>query len=537
MLDLLLISFIVIVSAIISRITHKLGVPVLLAFVVLGMLVGENGIFKIHFNDYELSEFVCSVALIFIMFYGGFATNWKHAKPVAFKASILASLGILLTTLFTALVCIYVIKMPVLEAFLFGAILSSTDAASVFSVLRSKKLGLKENTASLLEMESGSNDPFAYLLTIMILSIMDGQVSGTELVIVTLKQLLLGSLCGGLIAWLTMKFLQKSKFPIPGFDMAFMIGIALLSYALPTAIGGNGYLSVYIAGIAIGNSHLKETKALVTFFDGFTSLTQMLIFFLLGLLATPSLIPQVFIPSLIIMVLLTFIVRPLAIALCLTPFKCSIPQQLLVSFAGLRGAASIVFAIMAVVHETETPGTLYHMVFCIVLLSISIQGSLLAPVAHWLNMCDKNINDAKSFNDYAEDSNIGFISLDIYKNHPWIGKTLCDVNIPPSMLVIMLLREGKNVLSGGNTIFALGDTVILCAPQSQIEINLNLSELLISEDNQWINKSIASFASSTKHFVVMILRHGKTVIPNGKTLLKVEDLLIIAEQSGIHKKI
>ncbi len=532
MVNLLLVSGIVLLSALISRVTHKLGIPVLLAFVVLGMLVGENGIFHIQFSDYKLSEFICTVALVFIMFYGGFGTNWNQARPVVFKASVLASLGIVLTTLFMGLVCIFVLKMPKYEAFLLGAILSSTDAASVFSLLRSKNLGLKENTASLLEVESGSNDPFAYMLTLIILSMMDNQVSGAELFILTVKQLGLGAFCGVMIAWITVKFLRYYKFPIPGFNMAFIIGIALFSYALPTSIDGNGYLSVYITGIALGNCRLYEKKSLVIFFDGFTSLMQMLIFFLLGFLATPALIPEVFVSAVIIGALLTFFVRPLAIALCLTPFRCSLPQQLLVSFAGLRGASSVVFAIMATVHEAETPGYLFHTVFCIVLLSIIFQGTLLAPVARKLNMCDGNIDDTKNFNDYTE-SQISVISLDIYHGHPWINKALHEIQLPPDMLVTMLLREGKNVLSGGDTVFLCNDTAVLCAPKNLENVSLVLYEEHIDENSAWVGQSIASFADADKQskklFVVMLLRGKKTVIPHGKTLILANDILVIAD--------
>ncbi len=527
--DLLLASGVILLCALISRFTHKLGMPVLLAFVALGMLVGENGIFKIAFDDYALSEFICTVALIFIMFYGGFGTNWNQARPIVAKAAVLSSLGIVLTTCFIGVAGILLFNMPYLESFLLGAILSSTDAASLFSLLRSKNLGLKENTASLLEVESGSNDPFAYMLTIMLLSMMHGHVSGMDLFIMTVKQLSLGALCGGGIAWVTMRFLRHYKFPIAGFDMAFIIGVALFSYALPTSIGGNGFLSVYIAGIILGNFRFKEKKSLVIFFDGFTSLMQMLIFFLLGLLATPALIPQVFLVSVAMGLLLTLVIRPLTIALCLTPFKCSWPQQALVAFAGLRGASSVVFAIMATVHEAKTPGDLFHIVFCIVLLSIVFQGSLLASVAAKLKMCDESINDAKSFSDYTENK-VSFISLEMNKGHPWIGKSLCSISFPPNMLVIMLMRQGENILQGGATVFQESDVAVLCAPKSQEDNNFILNEQYIDKNDICIGQNIAEFAQKDGLFVVMILRGEKTIIPHGKTTIKAHDILVIGEK-------
>lgn len=529
---LLLCTIIILLCVLISRLTHKLGVPVLLAFIALGMLFGENGILGIAFDNYILSEQICTIALIFIMFYGGFGTSWNQAKPIAFKAALLASGGVVLTAGLTGLFCILFLKMPVLDALLLGAILSSTDAASVFSVLRSKKLGLRENTASLLEVESGSNDPFAYMLTIILLSVMSGQADGGQLLLLTVKQLLFGILCGIVISLAVREFIKRYSFPVPGFDMVFFIGIALLSYALPAAIGGNGYLSAYIVGIVLGNSRIRKKKSLVHFFDGFTGLMQMLIFFLLGLLATPSRLPQVLVPALIVALLLTFIVRPLAVAACLTPLRCSLRQQLLVSFAGLRGAASIVFAIMATVHEAQTPGDLFHIVFCTVLLSIAFQGSLLAPVARWLGMCDQSIDDARSFSDYSDQMKLYFIKLVIYEGHPWLDKTLSEANLPPDTLVVMLLRGGENVLQGGSTVFSAGDHVVLSAPAYQEEIGLALEEQYIDQNSPWVGKSIASFSPGKEELVVMILRNEQTILPKGDTLIAPDDTLVISRKSN-----
>lgn len=526
---LLICTIVILLCVLVSRVTHRLGVPVLLAFIALGMLFGENGIFRIAFDNYVLAEQICTVALIFIMFYGGFGTNWNEAKPIAVKAAVLASGGVVLTAGLTGLVCVLFLKMPVLEALLLGSILSSTDAASVFSVLRSKKLGLRENTASLLEVESGSNDPFAYMLTIIVLSVMHGEASGGVLIWMTLKQLLLGVFCGAAIALLIWAFLKRYHFPVPGFDMAFFIGIALLSYALPTALGGNGYLSAYIVGIVLGNCRIRKKKSLVHFFDGFTSLMQMLIFFLLGLLATPSQIPRVFLPAVVIALSLTFLIRPIVIATCLSPLRCSIRQQLLVSFAGLRGAASIVFAIMATVHEAETPGGLFHTVFCVVLLSIAFQGSLLAPVARWLGMCDQSIDDAKTFSDYTDQAKLYFINLEIYEGHPWQGKALHEVSLPPDMLVVMLLRGGENVLQGGDTVFSAHDSVILSAAAYQGEVHLALQEEHIEKNNPWVGKSIATISPRKEELVVMILRGEEMVIPKGDTRIEVDDILVISE--------
>ena len=289
---LLIVSLIIFACVLLSRISGKLGIPILLSFIVLGMLFGSDGIFKIHFDDYSFAENICSVALIFIMFYGGFGTNVRYAKNVAVRAVLLSTVGVLVTFAVTGVFCHFALRMNPVESFLIGALISSTDAASVFSILRSKKLNLKYNTASMLEIESGSNDPCAYMLTATMIAIAKGGASVNGIVILIVRQVFLGLLFGGIIAVVSYFILKKARFSIAGFDMIFVVGIALAGYAIPQAFGGNGYLSVYIVGIVIGNmKDIYNKRNLVNFFDGTTGLMQVLIFFLLGLLSFPSRIP------------------------------------------------------------------------------------------------------------------------------------------------------------------------------------------------------------------------------------------------------
>ena len=285
------------------------------------MVFGSDGIFKIPFADFSMAEQVCTTALIFIMFYGGFGTSWAEARPVAVKALLLSTLGVILTALLTGLFCRCVLGMDLLQGMLIGSVLGSTDAASVFAVLRSKKLSLKYGTSSILELESGSNDPCAYMLTAIILAIMSGQASGGSIVTMAAAQVILGILCGAAVAAAAGWVLGHFHFEAEGFDTIFVFSAAIFAYALPSVMGGNGYLSVYIVGIILGNSSLGNRKALSSFFDAFNGLMQMLIFFLLGLLAFPSRLPAVFLTSLAISAFLTFAARPLAVGILLAPFK------------------------------------------------------------------------------------------------------------------------------------------------------------------------------------------------------------------------
>ena len=281
MSGIILFCAIVILSCIITnKFSNKLGMPALVFFMFLGVLFGSDGLFKLSFDDYNLTSKLCSIGLLFIIFYGGFCTK-KPNNKVTLQAILLSSLGTVLTAIITAVFCYFGLKMPFAESFLIGAIISSTDAASVFSILRSKRLNLKYNTAPLLEMESGSNDPFAYLLTMLGIVLLKGG-SLSSLTPMLFKQIIFGVLFGVVIAVAAIYIFKKTKLLTESSDTIFMVAVALLSYAIPDLLGGNGYLSVYITGIILGNSDIKNKINLIYFFDGVTALSQVLIFFLIG---------------------------------------------------------------------------------------------------------------------------------------------------------------------------------------------------------------------------------------------------------------
>lgn len=523
----LLSALVIIFCVMLNKLSQKFGIPMLLAFIVLGMVFGTDGILKIHFENYHFVEQICSVALIFIMFYGGFGTNWKQARPVAAKSALLSTLGVACTAALTGLFCYFVLHFELLESLLVGAVLSSTDAASVFSILRSKKLGLKNNTDSMLELESGSNDPMSYMLTVIVLSVMEGGISTGEAAAMILAQFLFGIGVGVGVALLAAFILRHFRFSTAGFDMAFVIGVALLSYALAACVGGNGYLSAYLCGIILGNMKFQNKKALVHFFDGVTGLMQMLIFFLLGLLATPSRIPAIILPAIGIMLFLTLVARPVAVFGILSPFRCGVRQQLLVSFAGLRGAASIVFAIMAVVGKPVLMNDLYHIVFCIVLLSIAFQGSLLAPCAKWLKMSDADIDIMKTFNDYLEESDLRFIKVQIRRGHPWANSEVRAITLPPDTLIVQLFRGGERIVPNGRTVLLPDDIAILSAYKFQDDGSICLQEHRILPDSEWVGRTVSDFAPEPGDLVIMLIRGHRTVVPKGNTKIRKGDILVI----------
>ena len=437
----------------------------LLIFIVLGMLFGSDGIVGIYFDNYELASYLCSIGLVFIMFFGGFGTNWKAAKPVAIPSILMSSLGVIITAGLTGLFCHFILKMTLLEGILVGTIVASTDAASVFAVLRAQKLNLKGSLASLLEVESGSNDPIAYMMTIVVLSMMKspGELSFLSTFNVVATQIGLGLIIGFLLAKIAVYILRTSNFEIDGFYTIFVMSIAILSYSVSEALGGNGYLSVYISGIIIGNSKIPHKKSMFHFFDGISWTMQILLFFILGLLSFPSKIPYVAVPSVLISVFMILIARPLATFIILSPFKFTINEKIFISWVGLRGAASVVFAIMAVTYGVNIENDIFHIIFFIALFSVSIQGTLIPKLANLLNLVDTEDSSSvlKTFTDYTGEINTDLLEVNITTDSKWINKSIMDANIPEEILIVMIKRNNSILVPKGSTIIKEGDILVL----------------------------------------------------------------------------
>lgn len=510
-----------------SKISGRFGVPVLLCFLLLGMLFGSDGLLKISFDNYALAKDICGIALVFIMFSGGFGTNWRSARPVAAQAIALSSLGVLLTAGVTALFCHFVLRMTVLESFLTGSVIASTDAASVFAILRAKKLNLKEHTASLLEVESGSNDPMSYMLTMIALSLMSGETNGWSFVRMIGVQLFLGALIGVVVALGAVWVMRRLDLTHNGMNAVFVVAVALLAFALPASVGGNGYLSVYIAGIFLGNRRIPQKVELVRFFDAITALAQIVLFFLLGLLAFPSQIPAILPIAVAIVLFVTFVARPVAVWAVLGPMKSSVRQIMLVSFAGLRGAASIVFAIMATVHEAYVKNDLFHIVFCIALFSVAVQGTLLPFVARKLKMVDDSVDVMKTFNDYREESDVQLLQSVVTSTHPWNNRAIGTLDLPSDTLIVMIKRGTEALVPSGDTVLQDGDAVILSGAAYQDDAAIRLREVRIEEENDWTGKPLREVASD-RHILVILVKKpdGTQVIPNGETCICVGDTVI-----------
>ena len=526
---LLLVAVIILLCVLAEKFSDRFGMPALIFFMFIGMLFGSDGIFKIPFDNYKMAENICSIALLFIMFYGGFNLKWKLARTVAVRSVLLSTLGVAVTALVTTLFVGLILGYPWQDSFLIGAVLGSTDAASVFSILRKKKLNLKDGTASLLELESGSNDPMAYMLTFIGIGIIN--TGSTESILFKIfLQLTLGSIIGIVLAIVTVRLLRKTQLISEGLDTIFIIAMVLICYSLSQLTGGNAYLSVYIMGIVIGNSPIKNKATLIPFFDGVTSLAQILIFFLLGLLTFPHQMPQVIPTAFIITVILTLLARPVAVFALLKPFGCSIRQCLLVSWAGLRGASSSVFAIVAVASGIVMPHNLFHIVFMVSLFSVAVQGTLLPWVAGRLHMIDENADVRKTFNDYQEESAITLMRMYIPKGHNWENKLVREVNFPTGSLALMIKRKHETIITKGDTKILAGDNIILNVPAYEPADNEQLIETCIDTSHPWCGHTISELKLASDELIAMIMRDGESLIPDGNTQILEKDVVVTYQE-------
>lgn len=522
----LLISVVLILCVICTHLSDKLPIPSLLLFLIVGMLFGVDGIFKINFEDYAFTQAICSICLIFIMFYGGFGTNFKMAKPVFKESVLLASISVFLTALITGFLVNMITHIGYLESLLVGAVISSTDAASVFGILRKEKLNLKDNTASLLEVESGANDPMAYMLTLLLCKLIIGDNVNIGLLLV--KQIVVAIGLSVVLSYICCKVLKKYIVSINN-SIIFVLSMVLLCYAICQMFDGNGYLAIYLMGMIIGNSRIIKIDSYVSFFETISSIAQMMIFFLLGLLVTPSSLSDSLGLALIVMVILTFIARPISVAVVMLPFKAKFNQILLVSFAGLRGVASIVFAIMVVLSDVNLEFNIFNLVFCVVLISMGIQGTLLPFVSNKLKMIDNSTNVLKTFNDYKEESNITFVKTHIDDNSKWCNKQIKDLVLPEDFLIVLIIRDNENIRCNGDTLLQSGDLVVMASKEFRDKENLKIFEMIVDKDSSYTDKMVKDINMSKNYLIIMVKRNDRFIICDGSTMIKENDILVIAK--------
>ena len=544
-LVLLLVGVVILICVFVGRLSEKLKIPSLVLFIGIGLLFGEDGIGGIAFDNYGFAETACSICLIFIIFYGGFGTNFKAARPVLGQAAVLSFAGTALTAgalgaaVYLVLNGVFGASVGWLESMLIGSVVASTDAASVFNILRSRRLNLKYNTSSLLEMESGSNDPMSYMLTMLFVSLLTVPgYGGGQAALLLVCQVGFGAVIGVAFGFAAIFILKKLPMTVGQGGTIFLLAVAVLAYVLPqvpsiasgiAAISGNGYLAVYICGIMIGNSGIGRKREFSKFCDSLTGIAQMMIFFLLGLLATPSRLPEVMLPALLIFVVLTVAVRPFVVSALLLPFRVKWNKILVVSWAGLRGVASIVFAIVATsAGGADTlPYNLFNLVFCVVLLSVVVQGTLLPFISKKTDMIDASGTVMRTFNDYEEDSGIGFIRMRVDADSPWRGRALRDAEMPKEVLILLVLRGRDAVVPSGATVLEEGDVLVAAAPEFKGKDDFGMYEQVVGKKHKWLGKRLRELKLPSGTLVAMIKRGGEALVPRGDTLIRENDTVAI----------
>jgi cell volume regulation protein A len=370
-----------------SKFSARLGVPVLVLFLSLGMVAGSEGLGRIPFENYGLANSVGSVALALILFDGGLRTSLSAVQRVWRPALALSTIGVLLTSLITGLAAAWVLKLPLLQGLLVGSIVGSTDAAAVFSVLRTSGLKLPDRLTSTLEVESGSNDPMAIFLTLGLIGVITGGAeSPQDLVLLFITQFGVGSLAGLGVGRLATTAINRINLVYPGLYPLLALAFGLVAFGFAAVLGGSGFLAVYIAGIVLGSSSIVFRRGIFSFHDAIAWLGQIVLFVMLGLLSFPSRLVAVAWEGLLIAVVLILIARPLAVWLSAWPFHFRRRELTFLSWVGLKGAVPITLATFPLMAGVPQSALIFNAVFFVVLVSAITQGWSLPLVARWLNI-------------------------------------------------------------------------------------------------------------------------------------------------------
>lgn len=464
-------SLLLIASIIANKTSHKIGIPTLLLFLLIGMLAGSEGFGKINFDDPHTAQVLGVVALNFILFSGGMDTRWESVKPILWRGISLSTIGVLLTAATVGIFTYLITDFTILEGLLLGSIVSATDAAAVFSILRSRNIGLKGQLRPTLELESGSNDPLAYVLTISFTYLVTHEdASYIMLALNFVKEMAIGG-AAGFVLGKTMAFIiNRIKLDIEGLYPVLVMGMLFFTYSFTHVMGGNGFLAIYLSALVLGNSNFIHKKSILKFYDGQAWLMQIVMFLTLGLLVFPSRIFPIIDIGLLISVVLIFIARPIGVFISLSFFKMKIRDKLFISWVGLRGAVPIVFATYPLIAGVGKADMIFNLVFFISTSSVLLQGTTLPMVAKWLKVTvprkakkitplDMELNDTMQSE---------FVEIILPGNSISVGKAIVKLKLPKPVLIVLLVREGKYIQPNGSTILEEGDKLLILANNKDI---------------------------------------------------------------------
>lgn len=468
---LLIIGILLLASLLLAKILDNIGVPTLLLFLGVGMLAGSEGIGNIYFNDPALAQSIGTIALVFILFSGGLETNWSTGKIAILPSLTLATLGVFLTALIVGTIIHFILDVSFLWSFLIGAIISSTDASAVFSILRQRRIGLKGSIKPLLELESGSNDPMAIFLTISTLELMlIPEKSYLSIIGMFFMQMSIGAATGLIIGKAMVYSVNRLKFAYEGIYPVFSIAVCITLYSLTTLIGGSGFLALYIGGIVIGNSTFIHKKSSIRFFDGLAVLGQLAMFLTLGLLVYPSSLIEVMGIGLIIGAALMFVARPISVFIALIPFNYNWKEKVFVSWVGLRAAVPIILATFPLLAGIEKANIIFDVVFFIVVLSTVLQGWTINPVAKLLNLSQEEKKKPELPIEFNATTSLDTDLLEfiIPYNSNMKGRQIVELDFPHDSRIILIWRDEASIIPIGETVLETGDTVLVLVNKKNI---------------------------------------------------------------------
>ena len=462
-------AVLIFVSIVISKWGYRFGVPTLLLFLFTGMLFGSDGL-GLQFHSHEDAQLIGMLSLSVILFSGGMDTKRRDIEPVVWQGLTLSTIGVLITTIVTGLLIYYLsewtqlaIGLTLPMSMLLAATVSSTDSASVFNLLRTQHIGLKHNLRPTLELESGSNDPMAYVLTIALVDMIvtAGEFSGMALATKIIGQLAVGSLIGYLGGRAMVWVVNRINLPNPSLYPVMMLCSILIIFTFTDIFRGNGYLAVYVAGLVAGNSRLSYRRETDTFMQGITWLLQIVMFLTLGLLVNPKEMLNVLMVAVAIGLFMMFVASPFAVFLCLQPFRVPFKAKVFLSWVGLRGAVPIIFATYPVIAGIEDADFLFNVVFVITLLSLALQGTTITAAARWLGLATEAEKVGNDFGIELPDELESKLSeLTLTEASLANGKQLKDMSFPKGMLVMMVKRGNSFIVPNGQLELEVGDILL-----------------------------------------------------------------------------
>lgn len=457
-------SILLFISIVVGKTSYRFGVPTLLLFLTIGMLAGSDGIGGIHFDDPKLAQFIGIVSLNFILFSGGLDTNWDAVKPILKQGFALSTLGVFLTAITLGTFVFYITDFTIYESMLLGSIVSSTDAAAVFSILRSKNIALKNNLRPTLELESGSNDPMAYVLTLAFLTLVINQdQSLVSIVPMLFQQMILGAIAGFGFGKLSKIVINKIQLGFEGLYPVLVIALMFITFSATDFVGGNGFLAIYICAVYLGNQDLIHKGTILKMFDGMAWLMQIVLFLTLGLLVFPSqMIPYMGI-GLLISIFLILVARPVSVFVSLLFFKMKLRRRFYISWVGLRGAVPIVFATYPLLAGIDKANVIFNIVFFISVTSVLIQGTTLSLFSKWLHVAlPEEIKKVTESDRYILNlPKSAMEEMTISEHSDAVNKRIVDLHFPSTAFIVMIKRNNKYVRPGGATIIEANDTLVI----------------------------------------------------------------------------